>query len=208
MTTETTTPVRRRGGPTKGDQREAQILEAARGLLSDRSVNDLTVDAIAKAAGVSRTAFYFYFPTKHAVVAAMLDGLWEEFGTTHAWLASTGPAPADLREHHRQTAAVWQEHREILTCTMGPVGYEPLVEWVEKARARYDQALAAKIRRDRAAGLATDGIDADALADMVSDLRTARFRVMARLTGAELEKGLDELTEVVLRMVYGSAPQA
>lgn len=208
MTTETTTPVRRRGGPTKGDQREAQILEAARGLLSDRSVNDLTVDAIAKAAGVTRTAFYFYFPTKHAVVAAMLDGLWEEFGATHAWLSSTGPDVAGLREHHRQTAAVWHEHREILTCTMGPVGYEPLVEWVEKARSRYDDALTAKIQRDREAGLAPGGVDAAVLADMVSDLRTARFRLMARSSGAQLDKALDELTEVVLRMIYGEAPHA
>jgi AcrR family transcriptional regulator len=208
MTTETTTPVRRRGGPSKGDQREAQILEATRGLLVDRTVNDLTVDAIAKAAGVTRTAFYFYFPTKHAVVAAMLDGLWEEFGATHAWLESTGPDVAGLREHHRQTVAVWREHREILTCTMGPVGYEPLEEWVEKARMRYDDALEAKIRRDRDAGLAPGGIDAGALAEMVADLRTSRFRAMARLKSSTLEKALDELTEVVLRMIYGSAPTA
>jgi AcrR family transcriptional regulator len=205
MAQETTAaPVRRRGGPTKGDQREAQILEATRDLLSERSISDLTIDAIAKAAGVSRTAFYFYFPTKQAVVAALLDGLWEEFGTTHAWLATDGPDRAALLQHHRLVAEVWREHSGILTCTTGvAVDFEPLVEWVDRAHARFVDSLAAKIARDQSSGAAPDGVKPSVIAEMVSDLRDARFRVIAKLEGAEFERALADLTEVVLRAIYG-----
>jgi len=204
QSTEQDTPrVRRRGGPSKGDQREAQILAATRELLTDRGVNDLTIDAIAKAAGVSRTAFYFYFPTKQAVVAALLDGLWEQFGRTHGWFDSTGPDRAGLREHHRQVAEVWREHHATLTCTTGFVDYEPLVDWVDRAHARFVAGLAAKVERDRRDGLAPAGPEPMAMAELVSDLRDARFRVIAQQTGAAFDRMVDDLTEVVLRMVYG-----
>lgn len=200
-----TAPVRRRGGPTKGDQREAAILDATRGLLVDSTVNDLTIDAIAKSAGISRTAFYFYFPTKQAVIAALLDGLWEEFGGTHAWLTSEGPDRDGLLEHHRLVAAVWREHLPILSCTTGlNLEYEPLVAWVDRAHERFVGALGAKIRRDQQAGLAPAGVAPEVLAEMVSDLRDARLRVIAVLEGSAYEQAVADLTEVVLRMVYGA----
>ena len=199
-----TTRVRRRGGPTKGDQRETQILEATRSLLADRSVNDLTIDAIAKAAGVSRAAFYFYFPTKQAVVAALLDGLWEQFGATHGWFDVVGPDRDALLEHHRLVAEVWREHLPILTCTSGPVDYEPLLDWAERAHQRLVTGLSAKISRDQEAGLAPLGVSPAALADIVSDLRDTRFRSIAQLKGKAYEQALADLTEVVLRMIYGS----
>lgn len=203
MATSTETRVRRRGGPTKGDQRETQILEATRALLAERSVNELTIDAIAKAAGVSRTAFYFYFPTKQAVVAALLDGLWEQFGATHGWFESTGADRAALLEHHRLVAEVWREHQSILTCTTGTVDYEPLLEWVSRAHARFVGGLSAKIARDQEAGLAPTGVSPKALAEIVSDLRDTRFRSIAQLRGKAYEQALTDLTEVVLRMLYG-----
>jgi AcrR family transcriptional regulator len=207
MSTETapTAPVRRRGGPSKGDQREAAIVDATRRLLGTKSVNELTVDAIAKAAGVSRTAFYFYFPTKQAVVADLLDGLWDRFGDSYGWLDTTGTDRDALLEHHRLVADVWCEHASILSCTTGPsLDYQPLLEWADRARARFVDGLAAKILRDRAAGLAPDGVEAHALAQMVFDLRDARMRVVATLDRADVEQTLADLTEGVLRLLYGA----
>ena len=206
MSTETTAaaPVRRRGGPTKGDRREAAIGDATRRLLATTSVNELTVDAIAKAAGVSRTAFYFYFPTKQAVVADLLDGLWERFGDSYAWLDTTGRDRAALLDHHRLVADVWREHAAILSCTAGPsLDYQPLLEWADRARARFVDALAAKILRDRAEGVAPDGVDARALAQMVFELRDARMRVLATTQDTEVDQALADLTEGVLRLLYG-----
>lgn len=200
----TVTEVRRRGGPTKGEQREAAILAATRELLNTRSVNDLTIDEIAKAAGVSRTSFYFYFPTKQAVVAALLGDLWEEFGHTYAWFDSVGPDRPGLREHHDAVARVWREHRSTLSCTTGLVDYEPLVEWADKAQRRFVEGLVAKIERDRLAGFIGLGIDDEPLARMIAELRNIQFRAISVLEGAAYEQALDDFTEVVLRMIYGS----
>lgn len=198
------TEVRRRGGPTKGEQREAAILAATRELLVGRSVDDLTIDGIAKAAGVSRTSFYFYFPTKQAVVTALLDGLWDQFGGTYAWFDSVGPDRAGLRAHHDAVARVWQENRSILTCTTGSVDYEPLAEWADKAQQRFVEVLVAKIERDRIAGFIGLGIDDEPLARMIAQLRNSQFREISALEGQAYQQALDDFTEVVLRMVYGS----
>ena len=200
----TATEVRRRGGPTKGEQREAAILTATRELLDERSINDLTIDEIAKAAGVSRTSFYFYFPTKQAVVAALLNGLWDEFGHTYAWFDSDGPDRPGLRAHHDAVAQVWRENRSTLTCTTGLVDYEPLVEWAEKAQQRFVEGLVAKIERDRIAGFIGLGIDDEPLARMIAELRNSQFREISALEGVAYEQALDDFTEVVLRMIYGS----
>ncbi|WP_252841679.1 TetR/AcrR family transcriptional regulator [Actinoallomurus purpureus] len=201
------TPVRRRAGQSKGDQREAQILEATRALLTDRGVNDLTIDGIAGAAGISRTTFYFYFPTKQAVVMALLEGLWDQFSATYQWLESSGPDATGLREHHRLAAEVWRDHRSILRCTTGALDYEPLVEWTERAHERFVTGLAAKIERDQAVGAAPLGVAPRALAEIVSDLRDKRFPDLAVRSGKSLEQGLEDLTEVVLRIVYGTVAQ-
>jgi AcrR family transcriptional regulator len=199
----TNTSVRRRAGQSKGDQREAGILEATRTLLADRSVTDLTIDDIASTAGISRTTFYFYFSTKQAVVMALLEGLWDEFGSTYRWLESAGRDANGLREHHRLVAEVWRKHRAILRCTTGAVDYEPLVEWIDRAHERFVTALTRKIELDQTSGVAPLGVTPVALAEIVSELRDKRFPELAALSDADLERGLNDLTEVVLRIIYG-----
>ena len=58
-----------RGG--EQDLREA-ILAATTGLLAERAFADLSVAEILTAAGVSRGTFYFYFDSKHDVLAELV----------------------------------------------------------------------------------------------------------------------------------------
>lgn len=201
----TTKPAaRRKPGPSKGERREAEILSATTGLLATRTLNELTIDDIAVAAGISRTTFYFYFPTKQAVIIALLDGLWERFGSTYKWLQSEGPAADLLREHHMRVSEVWRENQAVLQCTSEFVDYEPLAEWIEKAHLRFIEALAEKIAHDQQSGSAPSGIAPFDLARMVSELRDKRFPQLSLLSESELEAGIDGLTQVVLRMIYCS----
>ncbi|WP_336513369.1 TetR/AcrR family transcriptional regulator [Mycobacteroides franklinii] len=59
-------------GQRKGDLREQQILDAAEGLLDSRGYFDMTVNEIAEAAGITRSALYFYFGSKQDVVTALV----------------------------------------------------------------------------------------------------------------------------------------
>src|SRR4051812_6589403 len=55
---------RRREAPRKGDLREQAILDAAEALLESETLDTLTVEAIARGAGITRNALYFYFASK------------------------------------------------------------------------------------------------------------------------------------------------
>jgi TetR/AcrR family transcriptional regulator, ethionamide resistance regulator len=68
---------RRTRKPT-GDDRERAILETAERLLESRALRDISVDDLARGAGISRSTFYFYFPSKESVVLTLLDRVAEE----------------------------------------------------------------------------------------------------------------------------------
>ncbi|WP_460605988.1 TetR/AcrR family transcriptional regulator [Jatrophihabitans fulvus] len=196
--------VRRRTGRSKGDQREAQILEAARALLRERPLASVTIDDLASAAGISRTGFYFYFPTKQAVLAALIEQAWSDFGATHAWFDTAGPSPDELREQTTAVLAVWRDHGQVLACTLASgESYAPLEQFGDRARSRFVDGLAAKITRDRAAGLAPEGIDARTLAGLVLDLRDGRMAHMTSDPDTDGELVVSDVVEAVLRLVYG-----
>lgn len=71
----TRAPRGRRAARPSGDDREAAILATARQLLETKKFADISVDDLAKGAGISRPTFYFYFPSKDAVVLSLLDPL-------------------------------------------------------------------------------------------------------------------------------------
>src|SRR5947209_215272 len=68
----------RRAPRVSGDERERAILQTAERLLGERPLRDISVDDLARGAGISRPTFYFYFASKEAVLLALMDGLVEE----------------------------------------------------------------------------------------------------------------------------------
>ncbi|RFD27181.1 TetR family transcriptional regulator [Mycobacterium uberis] len=68
----------RRSTRTSGDDRELAILATAERLLEDRPLTDISVDDLAKGAGISRPTFYFYFASKETVLLTLLDRVFNE----------------------------------------------------------------------------------------------------------------------------------
>jgi len=58
-----------------GDDREAAILATAERMLTERNIAEISVDDLARGAGISRPTFYFYFGSKDAVIVALLSGV-------------------------------------------------------------------------------------------------------------------------------------
>jgi AcrR family transcriptional regulator len=65
----------RRAARPSGDEREQAILATARRLLHERSFAGISVDDLARGAGLSRPTFYFYFRSKEAVLLSLLEPL-------------------------------------------------------------------------------------------------------------------------------------
>ncbi|MEU1426838.1 TetR/AcrR family transcriptional regulator [Nocardia sp. NPDC005746] len=201
----TTEGLRRRGAVSKGDQREAEILDATRRLLTEKPMANVTVDDITTATGISRTSFYFYFPSKHAVLARLMEDVSDGYAKTHVWLPSAGPQRELLRTQLAGTAAIWHDNSTILVCSLEGYdnNYPPLTEFIATIQNRFTSALAAKIERDRAAGLAPEGIDSATLATLVTLMRDGRLSQLSAAPPNEVARGLDDLTEAILRLIYG-----
>lgn len=58
----------------RGDHARAAILTALRALLEQDPISEISVQAITRQAGVTRTAFYFYFDSKYSALAELLHG--------------------------------------------------------------------------------------------------------------------------------------
>ena len=73
-TASSTRPARgRRSSRPSGDDREQAILATAERLLEERGFASISVDDLAKGAGLSRPTFYFYFESKDAVLLSLLE---------------------------------------------------------------------------------------------------------------------------------------
>src|SRR4051812_28961261 len=96
----------------KGDERRAAILAALRDLLADRPLAEISVAHLTERAGVTRSAFYFYFDSKAAAVAALLADQQEQMLTAaRAWYDGGPGTPAQrVRAGMRATIAEWRRY--------------------------------------------------------------------------------------------------
>src|SRR5215216_5355986 len=95
-------PVARRDRPSRGEvQRDLRraILDATEGLLVDHRFDQLTVADILSAARVSRASFYFYFQSKHAVLAELVRAVVDQaLEVAQPWLKHDGSPQATLHQ--------------------------------------------------------------------------------------------------------------
>ncbi|MGH2688582.1 MAG: TetR/AcrR family transcriptional regulator, partial [Actinomycetota bacterium] len=63
----------RRASRPSGDDRESAILATAERLLGEQPFSEVSIDDLARGAGISRPTFYFYFPSKDAVLLTLVD---------------------------------------------------------------------------------------------------------------------------------------
>ena len=195
---------RRRTARSKGDEREEQILSATRELLTRRPMGEVIIDEIASAAGISRTSFYFYFPSKQAVLATLMEQTWDDFTSTHEWFDSVGADRDGLRAQLIAVAEIWRANGPILACATGAGGTSAdaaLHDFLDRARQRYVERLAAKIERDRSLQLAPQGSPATELATLVAIMRDGRLAEVS--ASGDTAAAVASLADTIERMIYG-----
>lgn len=68
----------RRAKRPSGDEREQAIRETLEKLLETKQFHEISIDDLAKGAGISRPTFYFYFESKEAVLLSLLDAIVQQ----------------------------------------------------------------------------------------------------------------------------------
>jgi TetR/AcrR family transcriptional regulator, ethionamide resistance regulator len=203
-----TLPAGGRRRATRGDVKEQAILATAEQLLRQRPLSAITVDELARGAGITRPTFYFYFDSREAVLRSLAAGVAQRmYEATTSWLRRTDEAPlAAIRRSVAANLEVWREHGPVLRAMVRARESDPVMAafWEDLA-SRFAGAVAAQIERERAAGLAPPGPPAADLARMLVAM-TERVNYDGSLTqhSARSERAfVDTLSTILLRSIYG-----
>jgi TetR/AcrR family transcriptional regulator, ethionamide resistance regulator len=210
----TTNPARpargRRSTRPSGDDREAAILGTAVRLLEQKKFADISVDDLAKGAGLSRPTFYFYFPSKEAVLLSLLDPLIQQ--ADKGFDGAIEALPADPRRAFRVGITTFFEAFASYP-VMAKAGADAFATSPE-ARASWGRFMqkwihqtAALITAERERGVAPDTIPA---LDLATALNWMNERtMMATISGEDgalaRDRIVDTLTHIWLTSIYGEA---
>jgi TetR/AcrR family transcriptional regulator, ethionamide resistance regulator len=201
----------RRAPRASGDDRERAILETAEKLLAERSLGEISVDDLARGAGISRPTFYFYFPSKDAVVLTIVDRLVAALEDSRERALTTlaeGNIRAGLRQGLEDIYAAFRARRTVVLAAA------ELRTHNEEARNLWTQVVegwvastAAMIEAERARGAAPPGQPARdlaiALVQMNERVQYASFTDES--PSLEDERVIDVLVDIWLRAIYGTA---
>jgi AcrR family transcriptional regulator len=127
------------------DQRRAQLLELAKRAFSDRSYDEVSIDDLAKVAGISKGLLYHYFPTKRDLYVAGLREIADALVDAVIQVSEDQP-PIDRIRH---SVDAYLEHisrhsRAFVSLMRGGIGSDPEVAAVvDSVRTRlFDRLLA------------------------------------------------------------------
>jgi AcrR family transcriptional regulator len=145
------------------DERRAQLVELGRALFNQHAYDELSIDDIARAAGISKGLLYHYFPSKRAFYVATVRVAADEM----AELTDPGEGPATPEARldaglEAYLAYVEANARAFAHLLSGGIGADrEVAEIVEATRERIAQRLAQNLGRDRV--IASDQADSPVL---------------------------------------------
>ena len=206
-----TSPARRPrhvSAPRRGDERRQQLLAALEALLATRGLAEVGVADITAAAGVTRSGFYFYFPSKGAAVAALLADFRDDMQQAGAaWYTGDGGTPHErvTRAVHASTA-LWRAHAPLLVAMLDAAASDPEAHDVWASwTAGFVERISARIRADRAAGLVRSTTDPTALATLLMGATLAAMETEVRqvVSAQRPRKAIPEaLVDLWFRTLY------
>jgi TetR/AcrR family transcriptional regulator, ethionamide resistance regulator len=182
---------------------ETAVREALLRLLSEGTpFKKLTVDDLARAAGLSRTAFYFYFPGKEqALMSAATDVSAEFHDRADTWWHGEGPPEALVRGAVAGIMEVYVRHAPLLRAAVELTSYSREFEEFYKGLIdRFVSATAEHLRREQQAGRLRP-LDCELVAEGLVLMAERSNHMMIR-EGRSPEEVVDTLTTVWVHALY------
>ncbi|HEX8101369.1 MAG TPA: TetR/AcrR family transcriptional regulator [Solirubrobacteraceae bacterium] len=192
-----------------GDDRERAVLASFERLVSERALHEISIDDIARGAGISRPTFYFYFASKEAVLLSLFERMLGEANARRgdALERIAEDPPARLREGFAAFFDVFRAHRPVTLAGAEARATSAEVEavWGAVMETWVGEAATA-IEAERARGAAPPGVPAR---DLAISLLLMNERVQhAALAGHAPAVAEDDvvgvLTTIWLRAIYGT----
>ncbi len=197
---------RRPESPTEKRQAiEIAVLQAMEDLLGEGATYaTLSVERIARRAGISRTAFYFYFADKRELLMRLAtklsDDLYREADT---WWSGAGDGPEQLATALANVAALYRAHGPLVCAIVELSTYDEVVGPFWQALVdRFVDASAARIASEPDAGATGPSTEATAFALVWMTERTLH-QMLVQGGGARDDELVEALVGVWVATVYG-----
>ncbi|HTQ19848.1 TetR/AcrR family transcriptional regulator [Mycobacterium sp.] len=195
--------------PNRGDERRTQLLDALEKLLATRPLAGIGIADITRAAGVTRSAFYFYFPTKAAAAAALLGDFREDMQLAGApWYEGQPGTPLErIQATVDASIQLARDHASLMVAMLDAVGTDPEVREIwESWTMGFIDRITTGIINDRNEGQVRATSDPRALATVLMGAtlygieRDVRAIVAGQPPSDSLAGALEELWH---RSLYG-----
>ena len=202
-------PRGRRSARPSGDDRELAILTTAEELLEQRPLADISVDDLAKGAGISRPTFYFYFPSKDAVLLTLFERVIVEADS--ALESMIANPPADLKALWRKGINVFVEtfgsHRAVSLAADAARTNKDLRELWSRFMQKWVGHIATVIEAERSGGAAPETLPAQELS---AALNLLNEKVMLSSFADDRpsvpkERLLETLVHIWVTSIYGES---
>lgn len=200
----------RRALPSKGDRQRRAILDALPSLLSNQPFSSLSIGEITKAAGLSRSGFYFYFDTKESALSVAVAEVWSELESRSGFFRPALQSDS-LYDHVRRslsaTAEVWRDHAELLIAFTQVRDNDASMEalWTGFMQ-EFTKQLSAYIRLECDMGRAepVSGDHEDLAATLLHTIANTYYRaVRSGVDKREMDRHIDLLTRMFLAAIWG-----
>ena len=192
----------------KRAQIQEAVLAATEELLSaGGSFQDLKIEKIATSAGISRTAFYFYFKDKRELLMRLAEDITGElYGQADAWFSGDDGAPEDqVSEALEAIAQLYFEHGPLLRAIVEVSTYdEEIAVFWRALLQRFADATQSRIVTEQEAGRAPAMPAAATAFALVWMTERTFYQQMVQGAPIAREDLVAALNGVWLRSVYGT----
>lgn len=196
-----------RRGVKRGDETRTALLAALEEMLREGvEIDRVQVAELTRRAGVTRSAFYFYFESKAMALAALLDDSYAAASDAGRVLVDTDRVPEERVESAlRALLASIEDHLQIYLAMLAARGSNPgLAEMWEADRRSFVPMVAQMITDEREAGRAPAGPPSQQLAEALLELNDRALENHARAGGHTTDEQVDALVAIWVRSIYGS----
>lgn len=198
----------RRPPRPSGDEREQGILATAERLLDAREFAAISVDDLARGAGISRPTFYFYFPSKDAVLLTLWERVIRQADTALEELADTAEGPDAWRPGIKVFLDTFATHAGVTIAASTSDNAEIrhvlsmfMQKWIDVTAATIDA------ERQRGAAPVTRPARDIATALNLMNERTLLAAITGQSPAVDTDQVLRTLAHVWTCAIYGTQPR-
>ncbi len=214
--TQVQTLSRRPEAPTEKRQAtEAAVLTAIEELLGEGApYAALSVERIATRAGISRTAFYFYFADKRELLMRLATELSDElYGEADVWWSGAGDGSQQLTAAVGKIATLYRAHSPLVCAIVEVSAYDEVVGPFWRALVgRFVEASAQRIESEIEAGRADAELVPHAIAfSLVWMTERALYQMLVQedpVCDEELVRALVRIWTTTVYDVQGAAAES